>query len=286
MKKYTLNIADIYFSICTNESFVELEPEIGYESYLISNHNVKPDINIEIKLGKPNIENYNLIFDAPTSDGVHLWSIYSYKTNYFLYTNYQNTEKLEVLAFFDNDFVNWTIYINSNTNIKIDPLTYPLGPIIMLYATLVNNGIMIHSSGVNYNNKSYIFSGFSGIGKTTISELFKKAGATRINDDRLIIREINNEFIVYNTPMFYFDDKKEMKLNRIFILAQSLENKYQQLHGALAFSKFSAFCMQHNFHKTLINNQLDFVHKLIKSLPVGILSFKPDNEIVDFVDNL
>lgn len=289
MNSYTLNIADIIYSVKTFEKNLILKPEIGYDNFIIDNNNAKVDIIVNIKIGRPKIEEYKLIFDVPdTIEGKKLWTISGNGKDYFLHTTFQNENKEEVFAFFDDNFNKWEIFINvdKNQTAEIDPFTYPLGPIIMLYATLVNNGIMIHSSGVKHNNKSYVFSGFSGIGKTTISEIFKNEGAERINDDRLIIREINSKYIVYNTPMFYSDIKKQMTLDKIFLLAQAKENSYSKLKGALAISRFSAFCMQHNFHDKLIKNQLSFVIKMHINVPIGVLGFKPDKEIVEFIDKL
>jgi len=289
LNSYKLNIADLTYSVRTFEKNLILKPEIGYENFIINKINAKVDVRVKIKIGRPNTENYKLIFDVPDSiEGNKLWTISGNGKNYFLHTIFQNENKEEVFAFFDDNFNKWEIFINVDKNeiTEVDPFSYPLGPIIMLYATLVNNGIMIHSSGVKHKDKSYIFSGFSGIGKTTISDIFKNEGAERINDDRLIIREMDGKYIVYNTPMFYSDIKKQMTLDKIFLLAQAKENSYLRLNGAMAISRFSAFCMQHNFHDKLIKNQLSFVIKMHLDIPIGVLSFKPDNEIVQFVDTL
>lgn len=289
MNSYRLNIADLTYSVRTFDKNLILSPEIGYENFIVNKRNAKVDVKVKIKIGRPKTKDYKLIFDVPdTIDGKKLWTISGNGKNYFLHTTFQNENKEEVFAFFDDNFNKWDIYINVDKNqiTEVDPFSYPLGPIIMLYATLVNDGIMIHSSGVRHNNKSYVFSGFSGIGKTTISEIFKNEGAERINDDRLIIRKKNNKYIVYNTPMFYSDIKKQMTLDKIFLLEQSKENVYFRLKGAMAISKFSAFCMQHNFHDKLIKNQLSFVISMYWDIPIGVLGFKPDNEIVEFVDKL
>ena len=65
MNSYTLNIADIIYSVKTFEKNLILKPEIGYDNFIIDNNNAKVDIIVNIKIGRPKIEEYKLIFDVP-----------------------------------------------------------------------------------------------------------------------------------------------------------------------------------------------------------------------------
>ena len=88
------------------------------------------------------------------------------------------------------------------TDGKILPLKYPLGPIIMHYMTLKADAVMMHASCAFDGVKARIFSGFSGAGKSTMSKIWSEARNQIINDDRLIIRKQGDDYVVYNTPMY------------------------------------------------------------------------------------
>ncbi len=66
------------------------------------------------------------------------------------------------------------------------------------------NAIFLHSSAILYKGKAYLFSADSGVGKSTHTKLWiKKFGAENvqiINDDKPIIRFIDNDWYVYGSP--------------------------------------------------------------------------------------
>jgi dephospho-CoA kinase len=69
-----------------------------------------------------------------------------------------------------------------------------------------------------------VFSGVSGIGKSTMAEIWRNIGAQVINDDRLIIRIVKDGSIVmFNTPMTYSDSYKSTPLNHLYLPFHSKE---------------------------------------------------------------
>lgn len=63
---------------------------------------------------------------------------------------------------------------------------------------------MVHSSAIKYNDKCYLFSADSGVGKSTHTSLWHKVYGDKvqiINDDKPIIRLENNKLIVYGSPL-------------------------------------------------------------------------------------
>jgi len=65
-----------------------------------------------------------------------------------------------------------------------------------------HNATVFHGSLISLNNEGYLFTGRSGIGKTThISNWLKVYPETQIiNGDKPILKVINNELIGYGTP--------------------------------------------------------------------------------------
>ena len=76
------------------------------------------------------------------------------------------------------------------------------------------NAIFLHSSAILYKGKAYLFSADSGVGKSTHTKLWiKKFGAENeqiINDDKPIIRFIDNDWYVYGSP---FDGGTGININ-------------------------------------------------------------------------
>jgi hypothetical protein len=156
----------------------------------------------------------------------------------------------------------------------------------MLYSTLINNGIMVHASGVRMSDSGFIFCGFSGTGKSTIAEILEQSGAAVINDDRLIIRKREDQYIIHNTPMYYHDKRKQTPLHFCLFLKQSPENYFTPMTGVHAISHLSSFCMQHNFSKKLIQNQLETIADICTNVSCGILEFYPDFNVITFLENI
>ncbi|HBX53357.1 MAG: hypothetical protein A2275_16915 [Bacteroidetes bacterium RIFOXYA12_FULL_35_11] len=168
-------------------------------------------------------------------------------------------------------------------SLLIDPFLPPLGPLIYYYLASFNKGFLLHASGVADNNHGYIFTGVSGIGKSTMANLWKDNGAQVIHDDRLFIRKNKEEFFFYNTPLYDDDTPKSAPINAVFILSQSKENTIKKINGAIAASKILANCIQHPYDEKLISSLLDTVSKLSLSVPVYELGFYPDSKIIDFI---
>ncbi len=67
---------------------------------------------------------------------------------------------------------------------------------------LYYKAILLHGSVVEYKGKAYVFSGDSGVGKSTQAELWRKYHNAKIlNGDRVILRRINNEWRAFGVPM-------------------------------------------------------------------------------------
>lgn len=65
------------------------------------------------------------------------------------------------------------------------------------------NAMLIHSSAIEYKGKAYLFSANSGVGKSTHTSLWRKAfgnDVKMINDDKPVVRIVNEKAVVYGTP--------------------------------------------------------------------------------------
>ncbi len=295
-REFFLNVADFKIHTFIDETNVSLALPDSYFHFLQKDTN-NYDVKIKVHNGIPTeLLRTKEVFKAPASLNIfrkndnfkHFWSIHKIKKEKFAVFTSDEVNEIFPYAILCVDFNgrNWDIYINNKKNLKtIDVFKYPIFLLILYYLVALNNSIMIHASAVfdRKNQKGYLFSGISGVGKTTISNIFVNEGFELINDDRLIIREIDNEIFMYSTPMFYKEKNKKVKLDKVFLLKQKKNNEIKELFGVTAISKMMAFCIQHSYHRKLINELLSTLNIFRKNIPIYQMGFFPDNNIVDFL---
>lgn len=130
---------------------------------------------------------------------------------------------------------------------------------------LAYDGFYLHSSAVVKDGKAYLFSGPSGIGKSTHTGLWKLLPGDEsrvINDDKPALRYVNDKWYVYGTPWCGKDGiniNEKAPLAGVCFLKRGDENKIRRM------SKFEA--MQRVLGQTIykLNNE-EQLDKLIKSL--------------------
>lgn len=168
--------------------------------------------------------------------------------------------------------------------LSFDLYENPLGILLTIYLAHFNGGIVIHASGVDDGGRGYLFTGVSGIGKSTMAGVWQKEGAAVVNDDRLVVMPVNGDFTIANTPMpSYTDRPKEAPLRAMFLLSQKTENSCCRINGAKALSLLMANCMQHFHSKKMVEAHLEILGRLVQKVPVFELGFKPDSDVVALI---
>ena len=67
-------------------------------------------------------------------------------------------------------------------------LTHPCDHILLTTLLAHRHGGMLHAGAARLDGAAWVFCGHSGAGKTTLTRAWHEAGATLINDDRVILR--------------------------------------------------------------------------------------------------
>jgi hypothetical protein len=284
MNAQYLSIAEFKIKV-QSENMADIAFEEAYPPYFSSDYSGETDLVIKAIEGIPHdlLTTDNFLFEAKNLDQ-HFFSIYQRGDSYKLIIyNQQQPDLVQQVAVLNNQLNEWEVYCNQSVEQKIIPLQYPFGPLMLYYLTVKFDAIMLHSSGVSDKEKGRVFTGFSGVGKSTMAGLWQKAGCEIINDDRLIIRKVNDAYKIYNTPMFYVDAPKEAALHSISLIHHAAENSLNKLNGAYAVSRVMAHCIQHSYSNNFIHHHLEFLSQLCANISVYEVGFKPDNKIVDFI---
>lgn len=156
-------------------------------------------------------------------------------------------------------------------------------------------GLVFHGSASVLDGHGVLCVGVSGRGKSTIARLLDAGGATVLTDEHPVLRqegrssEASNspaEFRIYGSPWpssAGFARNERAPLRRIYFLEHGPDNQITRLSAKDAIA--------HLIHVTIIPWQdprlfdpcLATVNALLDSVPAAVLSFRPDEAVVDVI---
>jgi len=135
------------------------------------------------------------------------------------------------------------------------------------------NGFFFHCSCFEYEGNAYIFTAKSGTGKSTHTRLWREVFGdkiTMINDDKPIVRLIDDKFFVYGTPWngkHSISNNIKAPIKAIFYLHQAQENKVCKCEPLSAISKILSQTILPD-NKKAMNTLLDITEKFVTDVPV------------------
>ena len=145
------------------------------------------------------------------------------------------------------------------------------------------NTVLVHSSFVKYQDSGILFTGYSGVGKTTQAQLWEKfLGAQIVNGDKAFIRNVDGKFFGYGLPWKGSSEycvNTKVPLRAVVVLRQSSENKITHL-DAEAAEYFMPHIFFPHWDSDCLDNALAVFDSLLKSVPVWLLECRPDEESV------
>lgn len=155
---------------------------------------------------------------------------------------------------------------------------------------LPHNGLLLHSSGIVYENKAILFSADSGVGKSTHTRLwqkhFGKENVPIINDDKPAIRYMNDTFYAYGNPYSGNSDENEnlkVPLHAIVFLEQSPTNSICKLEPNEALPLLMKQTLRPNTSPEHMGMLLNLLDQLLSKIPVYLLKCNMDEEVVELV---
>ncbi len=142
-------------------------------------------------------------------------------------------------------------------------------------------GMMLHASAVELNGYAYLFSGPSGMGKSTHTRLWQQefAGARVFNDDKPALRHLDGVWYAYGTPWCGKDGiniNMKAPLAGICFLRRGDENAIRRLSPVEAMA---AVIAQTNYRlqtERAIANMAAVVDRLVISVPIYELTCLPE----------
>lgn len=146
------------------------------------------------------------------------------------------------------------------------------------------NILLLHASYINWNEKGILFSGPSGIGKSTQADLWVQyEDVDIINGDRAGIRNMNGCWYAYGLPYagssHIFRNEKR-KIRAIVILRKGENNELRRLKEGEAFRYLYQESIVQPWVINYMDRLLDLLIKLSVEIPVYYYSCRPDKSAV------
>jgi len=253
----------------------------------------QPDIDFTVKVVKhlPEMTHGQLIFDA--SHG--LWKLYEAESGCLLES--PNTHTLEPYsrALISRDFSRSEVWVRQNEALweqgaVWEPLKVinPLVEVCLATRLGREGGLILHAAGVLTEREGWVFTGASGAGKSTLSDCFAARGACVLSDERLILRKMAGEFLLYGTPWPGTGRQAKNQAGRLTALHCIRHGEGAHALRRLPARDVSLFVLQQGFlphwdHEAM-KGTLAFLDELIEKIGCFELAFVKNPDIVDYLE--
>ena len=147
---------------------------------------------------------------------------------------------------------------------------------------LRHDGMMLHASAVAMDGRAYLFSGPSGMGKSTHTRLWQQLfgdAAQVFNDDKPALRRLDDRWFAYGTPWCGKDGiniNMKVPLVGICFLRRGDHNEIRRLSTQEATANIISQTMRRFRDVERLDLMLSHVEKLVQEVPVYELFNKPE----------
>ena len=177
------------------------------------------------------------------------------------------------------DFRSWKASLNVQ-DVALDfALKYFLRA-LYAYRVFHDGGLLFHCAGLVVEGRSYLFTGQSGTGKSTVVELSAQAAA--LNDDMVVLRPVEGRWRAHGTPFWNSEAVRregqtaDGPVAGIYKLVQDQDVFLEPLNTAVASSELVANCPIINADVVTIPGLLRRCRGLAEAVGVQRLHFRKD----------
>lgn len=162
--------------------------------------------------------------------------------------------------------------------------------LIMIFYThaVQRHMIQIHSSMIDYQGKGLLFLGPSGIGKTTMAELWNRyRNALIINGDMNFVQETKEGFLGWGTPWHGsspYCENTNVSVHALIVLRQAEKNYIRELEGFEKVQLVSNNIIYPTWLEKGMELCLETLDHLLTKIPVYELSCRPDEDAVSLTE--
>ena len=144
------------------------------------------------------------------------------------------------------------------------------------------SGFFLHSSAVEVDGKAYLFSGHSGVGKSTHVGLWQQMLGDRVcrfNDDKPALRYVDGCWYAYGTPWCGKDginENRKIPVAGICFLKQGQENQIRRLSTGEAVPNLISQTIRRFKNPERLSLMLSHMDRLVQEIPIYELVNRPE----------
>lgn len=152
------------------------------------------------------------------------------------------------------------------------------------YQLLKHDGMVLHASAVEIDNRAYLFSGPCGTGKSTHTKLWQSVfgkDAKVFNDDKPALRCIDGVWYAYGTPWCGKDginQNMKVPLAGICFLTQSKNNEIRHISKKEAVKHIIYQTIHHFNSEKGLDYLIKLVDRIVNEIPIFEFENRPEPE--------
>lgn len=276
-----LNLGGIFISLLPDQETAQYDFTRRAVDFQTS---APAEINLRVHCGWfPEIPDPMVVFDSEKGWFLSHWA------DRMVIRVFSATQDPYQLGVFAPDYRSGDIYVAPSEQTPgsyVFPLSYPMGELYMMNLLGTGAGMLFHAAGIIDRGIGYLFAGQSGAGKTTTARLWQQfPEAQVVNDDKVILRRVDGEFILHGTPWhgeggMALPDSAPVAA--VFVLRQAPANTLTQLAPVQAASNLLARSFIPLWDQEKMGAVLSFLESLTQTIPCYELGFLPDPSAVEF----
>lgn len=286
--RLTLQIANLKVVLETRDSNFSLSVPLLYEKFLIENSlpysSTEPGQKL-LNLHVINEPAKKEVFGEPLCQS-EVWELWRNETGEFVFVSPRQLPPKRVIV--DPNFEHGRV-LGAFSNIDTDNF-YPLSSIdIRIFATwlALSGDLILHASGIAFQEGGYCFIGPSGAGKSTLVEsLMENNGVTVLGEDQVILRYIGGQFWIYGTP---WHERIKMcspigvPLKKVFFLERGRAMEIESISLSEGMTRILQTAFVPYYLTEKIHLILDRLSLLGKEIPLSLLSYRLGSEILPLI---
>lgn len=149
--------------------------------------------------------------------------------------------------------------------------------------------LILHAAFVKDKEKAILFSGPSGIGKSTQAELWRQhKKAEIVNGDKVAIGQVNDVWTAWGIPYAGTSRiyrRESAPIEAIVILQQAKINRIQKLVASKAAARLYPEFTMHTWDEIYVDKVLEILRKIVTEVPVYLMECLPDESAVTYLND-
>ena len=151
----------------------------------------------------------------------------------------------------------------------------------------LHEALLLHCAFIRMNGEALLFSGASGVGKSTQADLWQvHTSADLCNGDRAAVRLQNGQWYAHGLPYAgssHVFRNVQAPCRAIVMLGQAKENRLRRLRPQEAFSALYPELTLHHWERDTVDRATSLLTDLISQIPVYRLDCLPEESAVQLL---